>query len=261
MNSCIYEGKVRHRRFSPAHVAFQYTLFMMYLDLEELPTLFEGRWLWSSARFNLAWFRRRDHYGNPNVPLDQAIRDLVQERLGARPQGPIHLLTHLRYFGYCFNPVSVYYCYDPTGAKIETVVAEVRNTPWGEQHCYVLGERQNEATGSRKRYRFDKAFHVSPFMDMDVGYDWSFTKPTNQMAIHMQNLKRGEKFFDATMALHRRELTAPALARMLMQYPLMTAKVIAAIHFQALRLWWHRCPYYPHPNKEASRHATGDTVA
>jgi DUF1365 family protein len=219
----------------------------MYLDLDELPTLFQGRWLWSSNRFSLAWLRRQDHLGNPEVPLIQAVRDLVEQQTNKRPQGPIRLLTHLRYWGYSFNPVSFYFCYDPGGEKVETIVVEVNNTPWGEQHCYILSEALNQASGPKKRYRFNKAFHVSPFMDMDVQYDWRFLEPGRQLVIHMDNHKNSAKFFDATMTLARKEITGPSLARVLLHYPFMTGKVIGTIYFQALQLWLKKCPFYPHP--------------
>ena len=111
--SSIYEGTIRHRRFRPRPNEFQYRLFFMYLDLDELPTLFDIHPWWSYEKPNIACFRRRDHFGRPSVPLDTAVRDQVAEQLGWRPKGPIRLLTHLRYFGHCFNPASFYYCYDP----------------------------------------------------------------------------------------------------------------------------------------------------
>ena len=249
MNSAIYTGHVRHRRFSPVSHAFTYRLFMMYMDLDELPTLFENRWFWSVNRTNLASFNRADHVGDPTIPLGESIRQLVEARTGCRPTGPIRLLTHLRYFGYVFNPVSFYFCYDESDRHVETIVAEITNTPWGERHCYVLGDKDNCAQGSRKRYHLDKVFHISPFIDMDVAYDWRFTEPTSQLAIHMQNLRKGKPFFDATMRLQRRELSGPSLARMLVQYPMMTAQVIAAIHWQALKLWAKGAPFYPRPSK------------
>ena len=247
VHSCIYQGRVRHRRFRPVAHMFSYSLFLMYLDLDELPALFKKRWLWSSEHFTLAQFRRRDHLGDTRIPLVQAVRDLVEQRTGARPQGPIRLLTHLRYFGYCFNPVSFYFCYDRADRRVETIVAEVTNTPWDEQYCYVLPESLNEAHGNKKRYRFPKAFHVSPFIDMEVDYDWRFLEPDRQLVLHMDNLKEGRKLFDATLTLTRQEITGPALASALIRYPLMTGKVIAAIYFQALRLWLKKTPFYAHP--------------
>ncbi len=258
MNSCIYAGHVRHRRFSPVPHAFTYRLFMMYLDLEELPTVFTERWLWSVGRGNLASFQRTDHVGDPVMPLDCSIRALVAERTGQTPTGPIRLLTHCRYFGYVFNPVSFFFCYDTSGKHVEAIVAEITNTPWGERHCYVLGDRDNLAAGSRKRFHLNKEFHISPFIGMDVAYDWRFTEPTRQLTIHMENLRDGHPFFDATMVLQRKELSGTALARVLVQYPLMTAKVIGAIHWQALRLWMKGVPFLSHPKKrkEASPVAT-----
>ncbi|MBM4255632.1 MAG: DUF1365 domain-containing protein [Deltaproteobacteria bacterium] len=249
MYSCIYRGSVRHRRFHPIPHAFSYSLFMLYVDLEELPTLFNGRWLWSSSHFALAQFRRVDHFGDPHSSLADSVRTLVERRLGARPQGPIRLLTHLRYFGYCFNPVSFYFCYDTAGRYVETIVAEITNTPWNERYCYVLGEELNEATGNKKRYRFGKTFHVSPFIDMDNDYDWRFCEPDRQLTIHMENRNANGKVFDATMVLRRQEITGATLAVALARYPFMTGKVIAAIYWQALRLWWKKAPVYDHPNK------------
>ena len=138
MQSCLYNGWVRHRRFAPRAHAFRYRLFMAYLDLTELDHVFRGRWFWSTRRPALAWFRRADYLGNPSVPLDQAVRDAVERDTGMRPRGPIRLLTHLRYFGHGFNPVSFYYCFDPADTRVETIVAEITNTPWAERHAYVL---------------------------------------------------------------------------------------------------------------------------
>ncbi len=247
MESCLYEGTLRHRRFAPAAHGYAYRLFMMYLDLDELPTLFRGRWLWSCDRPAPARFRRADHLGDPTLPLNDAVRDLVARTSGTRPEGPIRLLTHLRYFGYGFNPVSFYYCFDRSGQRVETIVAEVNNTPWGERHLYVLSPSLNEAGAGRKRYRFNKAFHVSPFMDMDVQYDWRFTEPARHLTIHMDNWQRGARFFDATMTMTRAEITGASLARVLAQYPVMTMKVIGAIYWNALRLWLKRVPLYSHP--------------
>ncbi len=257
MRSGVYEGTVRHRRMAPVSHVFRYALFMLYLDLDELPSLFDGRWFWSASHPNLAWFRRADHVGDAGVPLDQSVRDLVETATGRRPAGPICLLTHLRYFGYVFNPVSFYYCFDHADGLLETIVAEVTNTLWGERHCYVLDRTLDEGHGLHHRYRFGKQFHVSPFMPMDVDYDWRFGAPGERLMVHMVNLRDGRRFFDATMVLTRRELTAASLARTLVQYPFMTARVIGAIHWQALRLWMKHCPFYPHPKTRASLAQTG----
>jgi hypothetical protein len=249
MHSAIFEGQLRHRRFSPVDHVFSYRLFMVYMDLAELDRVFARRWFWSASRPALARFRREHHLGDPGTSLEQSVRDLVRERTGDEPEGPIRLLTNLQYFGYCFNPVSFYYCFDRDDTAVETIVAEVNNTPWGERHCYVLGPGMNEGRDGLKRYRPVKRMHVSPFMPMDVDYDWRFSQPKTRLSVHMENHRQGEKVFDATLSLERREISTSSLARSLCLYPLMTMKVIVAIHWQALRLWIKGSPVYDHPAK------------
>lgn len=241
MNSGLYIGDVRHRRLQPRPHAFRYRLFMVYLDLGELERVFKGRWLWSTRGPALAWFRRADHFGDPEQPLDACVRDRVQQETGRRPEGPIRLLTHLRYFGYCFNPISVYYCFDAGGERVETVVAEVTNTPWGERCCYVLD------TTEPPPYRFAKRMHVSPFMPLDLGYVWRSTAPGERLGIRMDVCAGPHPLFNATLSLRRRPISTAALAGTLLRFPFMTLKVIAAIHWEALRLWWKGIPYVPHP--------------
>jgi len=254
MHSAIYQGWLSHRRFVPRGHAFRYRLFMVYLDLAELDTVFQGRWLWSTRRRALARFARTDHFGDPGVPLDQAIRELVLQRTGRRPAGPIRLLTHLRYFGHCFNPVSFYYCFDADGRAVDAVVAEVSNTPWGERHCYVLDAPQT-VSGRLSRYRSDKAMHVSPFMPMELRYDWTMGVPDGRLDIHMALAGEGGegKLFDAALRLTRAPITGLRLAGILLRFPLMTLQVVTAIHWQALRLWLKRVPVHTHPAKRAPR--------
>lgn len=246
--SAIYKGWVRHRRFQPVLHTFRYRLFMMYLDLDELPTLFRDRWLWSSKRPNLAWFRREDYYGDANLSLKTAIADLVHRETGRRPTGPIRLLTHLRYFGHCFNPVSFYYCFEQDGETLQAIVAEITNTPWKERHAYVLDcvRRREQKT---YRFEFSKDFHVSPFMPMDIEYDWGFNHPAEHLHVHMRNLRADGKLFDATLELRHAPLTSGNLAMALAGYPWMTLKIVGAIYWQALWLWLKKVPFFTHPEK------------
>jgi uncharacterized protein len=254
MHSGLYIGQVRHRRFEPKPHAFRYGLFMLYLDLAELDTVFKNRWLWSVNRPNLAWFKRADYFGDATIPLDTAVRDRVEQETGERPAGPIRMLTHLRYFGYCFNPVTFYYCFDATGKRVETIVAEITNTPWNERHAYVLSRENDERRGHGHQhcYRFPKDFHVSPFFPMDIDYDWRFGEPGEKLNAHMRLERKGAKVFDATLDLDRRELTGSQLALALVRFPFMTTTVALGIYWQALRLKLKRIPFFDHPHSSST---------
>jgi DUF1365 family protein len=251
MHSAIYEGVVEHSRFRPILNRFRYRVFHLLLDLDELDSVFAERWLWSIDRWNLACFLRTDFYGDSSRPLKESVLDSVEISTGHRPQGPVRLLTHLRYFGFIFNPVSFYYCYEEDGSTLHSVVADITNTPWGECHAYVLEMDRGEARGRRRGFRFRKGFHISPFEPMDVQYDWTFSSPGDDVDIHMaSHYLEDTPHFIASMQLERRPLTATSLARMLIQYPLMTARVSLAIYWQALKLWWKKAPQYTRPIRE-----------
>jgi DUF1365 family protein len=274
MNSAIYTGQLRHRRFAPRTHEFSYQLFMMYVDLAELDEVFRGRWLWSVKRPALAWLRRADYLADESdarVPLDHAVRNRVQQETGSRPRGPIRMLTQLRYFGVGFNPVTFYYCFDSEDTQVETIVAEITNTPWQERHAYVLTTHTSpgwsrsisppaiagedmEARHDRLRFLFRKSFHVSPFMSMDFDYDWRFSTPSERLTVHMQNLQGDAKLFDATLDVKRHEITGTSLARILTFFPCMTATVVVGIYWQALKLWLKRIPFHSHTYSKDLKH-------
>lgn len=249
--SALYVGHVRHQRLATRTHQFRYRLFQVYLDLAELDTVFSRSWLWSTTRPALAWFRREDHLGPADEPLETSVRNLVEHETGRRPAGPIRLLTHLRYFGYVMNPVSFYFCFDQAERNVEAIVAEVNNTPWGERHCYVLGPHNSSVDdGASMRFEHAKAFHVSPFMSMNMRYRWRVTSPGERLAVQIACWRDDELLFTADLDLKRQTITPGRLRTILLAYPLMTAKVFAAIYFEALRLWWKRVPYVPHPETQ-----------
>jgi len=264
-HSAIYRGVVRHRRYEPTPHALRMPLCMLYLDLAELDAVFDRRLLWSKRRPALGRWKRRDYFGDADAPLDEAVRERVERETGRRPAGPIRMLTHVRYWGYIFNPVTLYYCFDTAGARVESVLAEITNTPWKQRHAYVVqrdgsSEKSGAAGHDRApvRGRFAKTFHVSPFMAMEQQYDWTFSAPGDRLGVSMRNFERGRRVFDATLSLERHALTGAAINALLVRYPAMTLQVVAKIHFEALRLWLKGAPVVPHPGR-ADRRAEAST--
>ena len=250
--SAVYEGTVRHRRFEPVEHEFRYRLFLMYLDLGELPGVLDPYPLWSARRRAPARCRRADFMGDPARPLAECARDAVEAETGSRPAGPVRLLAGLRYLGHTFNPVSFYYCFDSAGERVQAVVADVENIPWGERHPYVLARGEGE--GPVLSDEVDKALHVSPLMGMDQTYAFHASEPGSRLAVHIESRPSsgggsgpGGQTFDATLALRRRELSRRLLTEMLARYPAMSLQVVAKIYAQSLRLKLKGARYFPHP--------------
>jgi uncharacterized protein len=259
--SAVYEGWVRHRRFEPIEHSFRYRLFLMYLDLEELPDVLDPFPLFSARRPALARFQRSDYMGDPERPLAECARDAVEAESGSRPAGPVRLLANLRYLGHIFNPVSFYYCFEEAGERVDAVVADVNNIPWGEHHPYVLARGSRHGTVLRDE--LDKQLHVSPLMGMDQTYGFRASEPAERLSVHIESrpvqragllsggqdvsADSGGKAFDATLSLRRHELSRARLAGMLARYPAMSLQVVAKIYAQSLRLKLKGARYFPHP--------------
>ena len=246
-HSAVYEGLVRHRRFQPIAHSFRMPICMLYLDLDEFDEAMDTSLSLSAEHAAPLRFAREDYLGPAELPLREAVHRRVEAAIGRSAGGPIRMLTHPRHFGYVFNPVTFYYCFDRAGAAVEAIVAEITNTPWMERHAYVLDARASRRRGDGRAWQFRKDFHVSPLLPMDIDYDWTFTTPTDRLGVQMVLSRRGARCFDATLTMRRRDWTAPALRRMVTTYPLMTAQIIARIHWEALRLWLKGARVFPHP--------------
>lgn len=253
--SALYWGWVRHRRFTPKLHRFRYRVFMAYLDLDELDEVLSLTPLWSAKRLAPARFKRSDFHGDPHTPLKDALQQTIAQRTGVQHDGPIRMLVNLRYFGYNMNPLCTYYCFDRDGVHLKFIVAEVNNTPWGEKHAYVL---QCDAAGDKQTFKFEKAFHVSPFNPLNMQYRWLSNAPEENLIIHLENWQEDVKTSDATLRLQRHPLDRRAMNRMLIRYPFMTVKVIASIYYQAVRLWLKKVPYFAHPKNQPKNHTICD---
>lgn len=243
MTSALYEGEVRHRRHAVRSHAFSYRLFMVFLDLDETERVCAQSPFWSARRWAPACFRREDFLPGTAGTLREAVIAAVRERGVAGEIGPVRVLTHLRYWGLSFNPISIFYCYAPDGVTLRCLLLEVHNTPWNERHLYLLPVDSNE----QHEAGVEKAFHVSPFMPMDLCYGFRFNTPDDRLNFHMDLLRGGDRVFDATLSLRRREITSSAMNAVLLRYPWLSLKVVAGIYWEALRLLLKRIPFVPHP--------------
>lgn len=233
MNSTLYVGGVRHRRFTPVEHHFDYAIFMPLIDLDELDQLHQvGIRL---ETFSAASFRRSDYLGGGDIKTK--AQDRIAELTGVRLTGRVMLLCQLRYFGLYFNPVNFYYLYDSNDV-LRWMLTEVRNTPWNERHTYAVLPDGSLPVA--------KAFHVSPFNPMDMVYHWQLTPPGKQLRVHIENHRKTREF-DATLTLKAQPLTRQTLRKQLWRLPLMTGKTAVTIYLQAVKLWLKRAPVYSHP--------------
>ena len=232
---------------------------MIYLDLAEIPALRKAGVL-STGRTCAASFLRTDHFGGARQPLAESIGELVQRETGISLDGPIRLLTQLRTFGYYFSPLNLFYCFAADGRSVRAVVAEVQNTPWLERHCYVLWHGNRVGSQEQAIFRHAKAFHVSPFLSMDLEYEWRLTQPAERLHVTIENQAAGDALFRASLSLNRVPLSRRTQSALRGRYPLATLRINAAIYFQAFQLWRKQCPFFPHPKHLAGASGSAQVV-
>lgn len=262
MNSCLYFGHVMHARLTPATHRFRYRVFSLLLDLDELPEIDRRLRLFSVGRFNLFGFADRDHGvgarpgESTRAWAERTLRDAGVPWAG----GSIRLLCFPRMFGHVFNPLSEYFCHDRDG-RLVAVIHEVHNT-FGERHAYVLPVSPEDAERGTVAQACDKAFYVSPFMDMDMRYVFRIRPPGESVSVLIREYGREGEVLRATLSGRRRALGDAMLLRAFFAYPLMTLRIVAAIHWQALRLWRKGVKMRPHEaNGKTGRKAGGNDIA
>lgn len=248
MNSYLYFGQVEHRRLKPTPHAFIYDVGYFFIDLDTVKKTFSIPFLFSHWQPSILSFRRKNYLGNKNKPLKECVQDEIKKQIGMNHDGPIKLLTNISYFGFCFNPVSFYYCYNQDGSQLQFIVAEVTNTPWNQRHRQVLkfeGEKKNT-------YLLKKEFHVSPFIPMEIDYTWVFNSPAEDLYVLMQNRFQGENelMFYASLKLERKPLDLKNILILIIRSPLVSFKPTLLIYWQALKLWIKKVPFYTHPDKK-----------
>ena len=244
----IYTGTVKHRRHDPFNSEFSYPVFMMYLDINDLDSVMEKSIFWNVDKSAIVSFQRNDFHGDVERPLDIAVRDTVKKRTGVRPEGKIRMLAHLRYFGYCFNPVTFYYCFSRNDDRVDYILAEVTNTPWKERHAYVLSASP-ENKSSKIKSNMKKNSMYLPFGIWNMYMTGRLAVLKISLNVLMKNFKDGKHVFDASLSMSRMKMTKANLMKSVFRYPFMTIKVVFWIHFQAFLLWLRGATFYIHPSK------------
>jgi uncharacterized protein len=246
MNSCLYKCTVMHNRLEPKKNRFHYSVFMFYLDLDEIDSISKKMLLMSRNRFNAFNFRDKDHLQLPKDAPDKSksVKQHIIDYLGQNGvdigKGKIMLLTNLCTLGYQFNPVSFYYCFNEAGEPVCSVV-EVCNT-FHEMKPYFIGKEQLK--DNKFHLNTTKYFYVSPFIDMDANFDFNLYIPGEKLNVRIDDYKNGNRFFISTLTGHKKKLNDWRLLWYMLRFPLITLKVIGLIHWQALILWMKKVPHH-----------------
>ena len=245
-DSAIYQGKVRHRRFFPKAHHFDFPLFMVWLNLDQIDQFLNRSFWWGKKKFWPASFQQQNYLQSllpfNNDCLKSRAKKLLKDKLN-KEADQIFLMTHFRYFGLAFNPISCFYCFKNN--QLQAIIAEVSNTPWKEAIHYVLDCSQPPQQEKQKIW-FDKKMHVSPFNPLDMHYQWYSNTPQKQFNLHLETHDPRGRVMDATLTLERIVASKKNLQKVLWQFPLMTLKVVWGIYWQAVKLWVKKVPLFDH---------------
>ena len=231
MISSIYNGTVVHKRFKPRIHFFRYKVFSLLIDLSELSTLDKKINFFSYNRFNLISFFDKDHGERDGTSLIEWVKKNLREKNIDAEEIKIRLLCYPRILGYVFNPLSVFYIYN-NNEKLISILYEVKNT-FGEQHTYIFKIENDNLL----QHNCEKKFHVSPFIEMDCNYFFRILKPAEKISVIIDQYQSNEKILYASQDGKRADFTSSELIKSYLKHPLMTFKIISAIHFEAFKLW------------------------
>ncbi len=252
--SALYRGAVVHRRLRPKAHRLRYSVFNVLLDLDELQDLDRRLRFFSRNRFNLFSFYDRDH-GDGKTPLRSHVETILKRTGIDLAGGPIRLLCMPRVLGFVFNPLSIYFCYRPSG-HIAAILYEVSNT-FGERHYYLIPASENPDSGEAFAQTAAKRFHVSPFLPRELNYRFRIAPPGERIAVSVHAHDAQGLLVAASISAVKSELTDRALAECFAAYPLLTVKVLAGIHWEALKLWLKGVQIWPKPEQLAERITVG----
>ena len=230
MNSCIYTGDVTHTRFKPVKHFLKYNTFSLLIDLDEIEKLSKNNLMFSYNKFNIFSFYDKDHGERNGESLKQWVIDKLKIFKINSNINKIRLLCYPRIFGYVFNPLSIFYCYEKNSLK--AVFYEVKNT-FNEQHTYIFKTNED----GKIEQSCKKKFYVSPFMDMNTFYDFKLLNPEEKLFVSIRQTDQKGIILTAVQTGKRKEFNFKQLLINFFKYPLMTFKIIAAIHFEAFLLW------------------------
>ena len=231
METCIYKGNVSHRRFKPIKHYFSYRTFSILFNLDELEILQKKISLFSYNKFNLFSFYNKDHGDRDGGNLKDLVKKNLKKNNLYFNISKIKLLCFPRIFGYVFNPLSIFYCYDENNLKV--ILYEVKNN-FNEQHTYIFPVDQNFKIISQ---HCDKKFYVSPFIEMETDYNFRLTEPNHELKVYIKQTDKVDKVLIACQTGKRQQMSTRQLLINFLTHPMMTFKIIFAIHFEALRLW------------------------
>ncbi|MFT2092694.1 DUF1365 domain-containing protein [Paraglaciecola sp. 2405UD69-4] len=237
LNSGIYAGTVRHRRYKHTNHSFSYSLYMLAIDLDELPEMYQGSPFIGDKWYHPIRFNQNDYIKSELGTLKERIQTKVLSLGGKWDGHKVTMVAQARCLGLYFSPINFYFCYDQN-LKCQYMLAEVSNTPWRERHYYLVNLDKVQPTA--------KTFHVSPFMEMDMDYHWRVTPPGKKMLVHIENHQE-RKVFDATLAMSKKSISVRNVVSTLFSTPSMTFKIVLAIYWQALKLFIKKVPFVAHP--------------